>query len=210
MFQPAAAGDGERPVSAGAPGERRVILLKARALVAEAAALVRTKARHTHGAYSRAHDGEVVSPRDRRAFAFCAAGAPMRAEWDLHNHWLERDPSSPFEGPDGRFVGPAWLLIALDQLAVGLLTQAAALGALRRADGTDGGLWRRGRLADEVNWLNDQLDHADIRRGFEIAIRNTDTPIGSLRRRSRRKPGTLGFPRFGGHVTVRRPLFVVR
>jgi hypothetical protein len=177
-------------VSACPSAGGRASLLKARALLVEAAGLVGTKAQFTHRAYARARGGAVVSPRDQRAVAFCSAGALMRAEWDLHQTWLERDPWAPLEGPERGRVGPAWMLIAFEQLAIGLFTQFAALSRVRREDGGDDEARRVGSLAVEISWHHDRLDHADVLRGFEVAIANIDTLLADQRRRTGRKRGT--------------------
>lgn len=159
----------------------------------------------TREAYARDRHSKVVPVRSDRAARFCAAGAVKRAEWDIHGSaaWTEVDPLYPLEQPLGVTFAAVRVVIALDQLAAGLLAELSAATCLLHLDGRQIDVRARpcrvDRLYESADALNDEraLSQREVLRAFDRAVQSVDRLIanppnaprsGQSRRDKRDKP----------------------
>jgi hypothetical protein len=161
--------------------ERQLTLaMSALALLRRGRELVATPAQWTTGAHARNAAGQLVAPRlDEEPVSFCATGALLCAEHELHGTWVEPEPGLYFEDSDGRMTAPPRLLLALDVLAAELLREFS-LAVVRRGRFSERRIAQRRTalnprlaLADALDFVNDHpaVDHRAVLSAYDNAIR---------------------------------------
>lgn len=168
-------------MSASGEPRRKDLLQDAPLLLLYAEALLRYRG-WTRGAYARDRHGHPVNPTSARAVRFCATGALIRADFELHGEPFEEADEEGITGSPTFTLALAHLSVACAELLGRYLAVARAKEARSISQSLD---LRFLQLPDACNEIAG-LRRESISELYELAIRIAEHAL--VERRRRRQP----------------------